>query len=91
MRTKHPPILEYILEPIASALNPKAARTLLNIRADSYSQARVAELAEKCNQGTLTEDERDQYEMYIQAGRVVALFRAKAKAILAKKKIKSRA
>ena len=44
--------LERILKPIASFLNAEAARSLLKVRADSKDQARVSELAEKCNLGT---------------------------------------
>ena len=84
MKTADIPVLNRILEPVTRSLNPEAARSLLNVRADASAQARVAELAEKCNTGTISDDERDEYEMYIWAGKIVALFQAQAKVLLAK-------
>jgi hypothetical protein len=84
MKTGDAPVLDRILEPVTRSLNPEAARSLLNVRADAGARARVAELAEKCNAGTMSEDERAEYEMYIWAGKIVALFQAQAKVLLAK-------
>jgi hypothetical protein len=72
-------ILERILEPVSSSLNDEAARKLIGIKADPRTRARVARLARKCNAGTLSADDRDEYEMYVMAGELVAILQAKAR------------
>jgi hypothetical protein len=79
-------ILERILEPVSSALNPEAARRLIGLKADRRAQAHVAKLARKCNAGQLTPEERSEYEAYVMAGEVVALLQAKARILLARRK-----
>ena len=37
------------------------------------------ELAAKCNEGSLTPAERDEYEAYVQAGEMIAILQAKAR------------
>ena len=71
--------LERILEPVSSSLNEEAARKLIGLKADRRIQARVATLAEKCNDGNLTPHERREYEMYVMAGHLVAILQAKAR------------
>lgn len=71
--------LERLLEPISGSLNVEAARKLIGLRADLRSQARVAALARKCNEGNLTPKERVEYETYILAGDLMAILQAKAR------------
>ena len=52
--------LDKILEPVSSSLNEEAARKILTLKADRKTQARVAKLADKCNEGELTSDERSE-------------------------------
>ena len=61
----------------------EAARKLIGLKADRKTQARVAKLAEKCNKGDLTPQERRQYERYVMAGHFVAILQAKARKLLA--------
>jgi hypothetical protein len=75
-------VLERILEPVSSSLNDEAARRLISLRADAASQVRIAELAVKCNEGQLTDDERDEYEAYVMAGEFVAILQAQARSRL---------
>lgn len=75
-------ILDRLLEPVGRSLSPKAARELARLRADEEAQARVSELAEKCNEGTLSAEERAEYEAYAMAASVVAILQAKARARL---------
>jgi len=78
-------ILERILEPVSSSLNDEAARKLIGLKADRKTQARVAKLAEKCNEGDLTPEERREYEMYVMAGHFVAILQAKARLLLSRR------
>ena len=64
-------LLDRLLDPVGNALTPEAARRL------------VDELAERANQGTLTQEERSEYEALIAAGTVIGVLQAKARAVLA--------
>jgi len=78
-------VLRRILEPVSSSLNDEAARKLIGLKADRKAQARVSALARKCNEGTLTADERDEYETYVMAGEFIAILHAKARLLLARR------
>jgi hypothetical protein len=78
--------LERLLEPVSRSLNVEAARKLVRLKADARTQARVDELARKCNEGELTPKERAEYERYVTAGNLVAILQAKARLLLSKKK-----
>ncbi len=45
-------------------------------------EARLDELAEKCNEGRLTAAEQEQYEAYVEAIDLVSILQAKARRIL---------
>ena len=44
------------------------------MRASDAARARIAELAERCNLGTLTPEERADYQFFVEVGDVLALF-----------------
>ena len=46
-------------------------------------QGRIEELADKCTEGSLTPEERDEYEAMIRVGNFVAILQAKARRLLA--------
>jgi hypothetical protein len=77
-------VLDDMLEPVSRSLGLKAARALAALRVDDRTQARVERLAEKCNEGRLTEDERAEYEAYIQASTLIGILQAKSRRILSK-------
>jgi hypothetical protein len=78
-------LLERLLDPVSRSLNAEAAKELIKLKADRRTQARVDELARKCNEGDLTAPERAEYERYVTAGNLVAILQVKARLILAKK------
>ena len=75
-------ILERLLEPVSRSLNVEAARKLVRLKADAKTQARVAKLARKCNEGELSAKERAEYERYVTAGNLIAILQAKARLLL---------
>ena len=75
-------VLDRLLDPVVRCLSPRAARALVGLRADEEAQTRVRELAEKCNEGTLSAEERAEYEAYVMAANIVAILQAKARARL---------
>jgi len=76
-------MLDEMLEPLVEALTPESARVLAQIQAKPAVQARVDQLAAKCNEGSLTEAERAEYEEYVRVGTILALIKAKARRIVA--------
>jgi hypothetical protein len=83
MRGNSSTLLRRLLDPVSRCFSDEGARELVNLRADEETQARVSELAGKCNEGTLSPEERAEYEAYVMAADVVAILQAKARARLA--------
>jgi hypothetical protein len=52
---------------------------VLKFRADPRLKARIGELAEKSNEGELTELERAEYAGYVRANKFVAILKRKAR------------
>ena len=60
---------------------------MVPLRTDTEMQARIEELADKCTEGRLTPEERDEYEAMIRVGNYVAILQAKARQLLAEGRI----
>lgn len=75
-------ILDRLLEPVSRSLNPGSAKALAEMEADPVAAGRVAVLAKKCNEGTLTPVEQREYETYVHAGNLTAILKAKARLYL---------
>jgi hypothetical protein len=72
-------LLDRLVEPVTECLTETAARKLAALRADPELQARVDELADKANGGTLTDDERSEYDRYLAAFHFVTILQAQAR------------
>lgn len=77
------PILDRLLEPVSRCLTPEAARQLVALRADPQVQERIDLLADRCTEGLLTADEREEYETYVRAIHIISILQAKARKLLA--------
>ncbi|HKB99206.1 MAG TPA: hypothetical protein VKD23_10495 [Terriglobales bacterium] len=75
--------LERVLAAVGQCLDRKSAESLLQLRADAEMQARIEELADKCTEGTLSEEERQEYDAMMRVGNFVAILQAKARQLLA--------
>ncbi len=73
------PVLESLLLPVVSTLNKEAAKKLLTLKANKKVQAKVDRLAKKCNEGTLTPDERSEYQTIVNANSILSILKAKAR------------
>jgi uncharacterized protein YnzC (UPF0291/DUF896 family) len=49
------------------------------MKADPVAQARIDLLARKCNEGRLTDEERQEYETYVHLGNLIAILKTKAR------------
>jgi hypothetical protein len=74
--------LDRMLEPVSDCLTPEVARRLAQMRADPELQARIDDLADRCTEGTLTAEEKLEYETYVRAGNLIAILQAKARKLL---------
>jgi hypothetical protein len=83
MQAQAPSILDQLLEPVAHTMPLDYARHLVELRADPETQARIDELADKCNEGQLTEVERDEYDDYLQAIHLIGTLQRQARRVLA--------
>jgi hypothetical protein len=75
-------VLSRLLEPVGRMMPLAFARDLASMRATPEIQARIDELADKSNEGELTEDERAEYAAYVDAVDVISILQAKARAVL---------
>jgi hypothetical protein len=82
MKSLDASVLDQLLDPVGRLLTPEVARKLVNHRFDPKAQAHIDQLAHKCNEGRLTDDERREYETYVHAIDFLAILRAKARALL---------
>jgi hypothetical protein len=74
--------LDRLLEPVAKCLTADVARQIVELRLDFGTQARIDELADKANEGTLSPAERAEYEGYVEAIDIVSILQAKARKLL---------
>jgi hypothetical protein len=72
-----------ILDPIAECLTPEVAREILAVQIDPQVQGRVDELAAKASEGTLTDEERDQYEDLIERADLLGIVKSLARQAVA--------
>jgi hypothetical protein len=72
--------LDRVFDPI---FTPAVARRIVRFRADPDVKARIQELADKSNDGLLTDAEREEYEGYVRAIDLVAILQSKARRYLA--------
>ncbi|MEM7311716.1 MAG: hypothetical protein AAF497_01060 [Planctomycetota bacterium] len=74
--------LDRYFEPITQVLTPEVAQQLVSLQPDPVMAARVAELGQKSDAGTLTDEERAEYKDYVDAGTLISLIKAKARRFL---------
>ena len=71
-----------LLDPLHECFTPKLARKLRDLRADPELRRQIQELAEKCNEGLLTAEERSQYEAIVHAIQFMTALQSKARRYL---------
>jgi hypothetical protein len=81
--TSNSAMLDQVFEPIGQCLTPEVARRIAALRAPEELQRRLDELAEKSTEGTLTADERSQYETWVRAINFLGVLQGKARKIVA--------
>ena len=84
MKSMSNTVLDRFLRPFTECLTPEVAQRIVNLQLDSQSQVRLDELAAKANEGQLTDDERQEYEEFVEGIDLMGILKARARTVLAK-------
>ncbi|MEO8497897.1 MAG: hypothetical protein ABI614_22750 [Planctomycetota bacterium] len=77
------PTIERMLEPLTACLTPEVAQRIVDVRLDDPSTIRrLEELREKANDGSLTEQERVEYEDFVEGIDFLMLIKDQARSVL---------
>ncbi|MGH9396166.1 MAG: hypothetical protein ACRD18_04875 [Terriglobia bacterium] len=71
-------LLDGLFDPLTRCLDFQSARRVSEFRVDPEIQARIDILAEQANEGVLSEDERTEYEAFINAADFISILKLKA-------------
>ena len=71
-------VLNDLLEPLSRCLDAESARRVAEFRVAPVVQEKISLLAEKANEGLLTDDERADYEAIINAADIISILKLKA-------------
>lgn len=74
--------MDKMLDQLSGCLNAEAARRVVELKIDPETQARVADLGERANEGLLSPEELDEYKSYVEVGDIIAILKLKAKRLL---------
>ncbi|MFN0053361.1 MAG: hypothetical protein ACKV0T_14350 [Planctomycetales bacterium] len=85
MTTLSDNVLDQLLGQVSECFTVEGASKLAELRASPAVQARIDELADKCNAGTLSPDERATYESYVRTIKFISVLQSKARSFLSGK------
>lgn len=71
--------LDGLLEPLSRCLDAESARRVVELQVAKPFQERIDMLAERANDGTLSDDERLEYEALINAADFISILKLKAR------------
>lgn len=77
-------IVDELFDPVGHCLTPDVAQRLAELRATPQVQEKLDEFAEKSSEGTLTAEERMQYEASLRAINFISLLQHKAQALISR-------
>ena len=81
MATVHDALAD-LLEPLGDCMTPEVAEKVIKLRASAAANERIGLLVGKSAAGTLSYDEREEYEAYVSAGTFNAILQAKGREII---------
>jgi hypothetical protein len=70
--------LDGLLDPLSRCLDAESSRRVIELRIDPAVQSRIDALAERANNGVLSEEERVEYEAFINAADLISILKLKA-------------
>jgi hypothetical protein len=72
-------VLDGLLDPLSRCLDVESSQRVAEFRVDPAVQARIDTLAERANDGVLGEEERAEYEAFINAADFISILKLKAR------------
>jgi len=75
-------VLDQVLTPFTECLTPDVAQRIVDMRANSETQSRLDELAEKANEGQLSALEEAEYTKFREAFHFITVLLTKARHLL---------
>jgi len=79
--------LDDLLEPFSRCLDAESAQRVAEFRVDRGVQVRIKLLAERANDGLLSDDERAEYEALINAADFISILKIKARRRLKSRRV----
>ena len=70
--------MDDLLDPLSKCLDVASARRVVDLRVSEPVQHRVAELAQRANEGQLSPDERNEYDALVNAEDLISMLQRKA-------------
>jgi hypothetical protein len=70
--------LDDLMSPVAACLDTRSLEALVELRAEPAAVARMEELAQKANEGLLTEGEQSEYESCVMFANFLGILQSKA-------------
>ena len=71
--------LDSLLDTFSRCLDAESARRVTEFRVDPDIEMRISVLAERANDGILSEDERAEYESLVNAADLISILKLKAR------------
>ncbi len=71
-------VLDDLLDPLSRCLDEESARRVIEFRIAPLVQERISVLAERANEGLLTDNEQAEYETIVNAADFISILRLKA-------------
>ena len=76
-------MLNDLIDQLVDCFTPDVVQRVVALRASPGVQATLDGLADRCNEGTLSAEERERYEYYVRGINVITLLQAKCRSMLA--------
>jgi hypothetical protein len=77
-------LLDQVLGPLTDSLTTESAQRILQFRLDAETEKRINVLAEKANEGTLSDVERAEYAGFVDTIDLVGVVQAKVRDAMAR-------
>lgn len=77
-------VVDLLLDPVGNCLTREVAERLVGLRATPQVQEKLDEFAEKSSEGTLTAEERVEYEASLRAINFISALQRKARAMISR-------
>jgi hypothetical protein len=74
-----PTALDGLLEPLSRCFDAESAKRVVEFQVDPAVRARLGVLAEKADEGTISDDERTEYESFINAADFISILKLKVR------------